>query len=61
MVINKDTMKKINFGDIRYSDFTKHNDSKRREAYLNRAYNIRGEWMDNEYSPNNLAIAILWS
>ena len=30
MVINKDTMKKINFGDIRYSDFTKHNDSCRR-------------------------------
>ena len=57
---NTGKMKKVHFGDIRYSDFTKHNDLKRREAYLNRAYNIRGNWMTNKYSPNNLAINLLW-
>lgn len=62
MVVNKDNMHKVNFGDIRYSDFTKkHNDIKRREAYLNRAYNIRGNWIDNKYSRNNLAINLLWN
>ena len=60
MIVNKDNMHKVNFGDLRYSDYTKHNDPKRREAYLNRAFNIRGKWMDNKYSPNNLAIALLW-
>ena len=61
MIINMDTMKKVHFGHIDYQDFTKHNDLKRREAYLNRAYNIRGKWLDNKYSPNNLAINLLWS
>ena len=61
MIINKDNMKKVHFGHIDYQDFTKHNDLKRREAYLNRAYNIRGKWMDNKYSPNNLAINLLWA
>ena len=60
MIINMDTMKKVHFGHIDYQDFTKHNDLKRREAYLNRAYNIRGKWMENKYSPNNLSIALLW-
>ena len=61
MIMNTEKMKKVHFGDIRYFDFTKHNDLNRREAYLNRAYNIRGKWMDNKYSPNNLAIALLWN
>lgn len=61
MIINKDNMKKVHFGHLDYQDFTKHNDLKRREAYLNRAYNIRGNWMNNKYSPNNLAIHLLWS
>ena len=61
MIINMDTMKKVHFGHIDYQDFTKHNDLKRREAYLNRAYNIRGKWMENKYSPNNLSIALLWN
>ncbi len=34
---------KVHFGDIRYSDFTKHNNLERREAYLRRATNLRGE------------------
>ena len=32
----------------------------RRNAYLKRATNIKGNWKDNKYSPNNLAINILW-
>jgi len=32
----------------------------RREAYLNRANNIRGNWYQDKYSPNNLAIHLLW-
>ena len=61
MIINKDNMKKIHFGDLRYFDFTTHQNLQRREAYLNRAYNIRGKWLENKYSPNNLAINLLWS
>lgn len=60
-MIYDNNMKKVHFGDIRYFDFTKHNDNNRREAYLNRAYNIRGNWKDNKYSPNLLSIAILWN
>ncbi len=50
---------KVHFGDINYSDFTKHNDLKRREAYLNRTHNLKGHWMDNKYIPNNLSINLL--
>jgi DNA adenine methylase len=33
---------------------------KRRELYRARATNIKGNWKKNKYSPNNLAINILW-
>ena len=33
---------------------------KRRKLYLGRANNVRGNWRDNKYSANNLAIHILW-
>ena len=52
--------KKVYFGANGMEDFTKHKDKKRREAYLKRASNIRGNWKQNKYSPNNLAIGILW-
>ena len=55
--INK---KLVNFGHIDYIDFTKSNDPMKRENYLRRASNIRGNWRDNPYSPNNLAIYLLW-
>ena len=48
------------FGDIRYEDFTKSNNKEKRDAYINRASNIRGNWSSNKYSPNNMALAILW-
>lgn len=52
--------KKVYFGDIRYEDYTKHMDEDRRERYLSRALNIKGDWRKNIYSPNFLAIVLLW-
>lgn len=53
--------KKVYFGAPGYEDFTKHKDEARREAYLKRASNIKGKWKQNKYSPNNLALSILWN
>lgn len=50
----------IHFGQLGYEDFTKHNDMERRERYLKRAMNIKGYWIDNQYSPNWLSIRLLW-
>ena len=33
----------------------------KRHSYLERATKIRGNWKKNKYSPNNLAIHILWN
>jgi hypothetical protein len=52
--------KMVHFGDIRYSDFTKHKNQEKRDAYISRASNIKGLWMNDKYSPNNLAIHLLW-
>ncbi len=52
--------KKVYFGAMGFEDYTKHKDEKRREAYLKRATKIKGNWKENKYSPNNLAINILW-
>ena len=50
----------INFGQIGYEDFTKHHDLKRRHNYLVRTTNMRGDWKNNLFSPNNLSRNILW-
>lgn len=50
----------VDFGDIRYQDFTKHKDLKRRERYLRRALNIKGDWAADIFSPNTLSITLLW-
>jgi hypothetical protein len=52
--------KKVYFGDIRYEDYTNHMDNERRDRYLSRALNIKGDWKNNIYSPNYLAIVLLW-
>ena len=49
---------KVSFGDPHLS--IKRDDPERRKAYRNRAENIKGNWKNNKYSPNNLAINILW-
>lgn len=50
----------VDFGQMGYEDYTKHQDDKRRQRYLNRATNMKGNWRNNKYSPNNLSIHILW-
>jgi hypothetical protein len=59
MVLDPDG-KMVHFGNINYEDFLKHADLQRRSSYISRATNIRGNWKRNKYSPNNLAINILW-
>ena len=60
MIMNDDN-KYIHFGDSRYEDFTKHQDLERLKNYLSRATKIKGNWRNNKYSPNNLAINLLWN
>ena len=59
MVINSDGTR-CHFGDINYSDFTKHQDKDRQLKYLTRANAIRGNWKNDRFSPNNLSINLLW-
>lgn len=60
MIFNPNTEKWINFGQMGYEDFTKHKDPIRRHNYLTRTANMKGNWKDNPYSPNNLSRNILW-
>ena len=60
MIYNPNTKKWVHFGQIPYEDFTKHQDPKRRENYLKRTANMRGNWKNDKYSANNLSREILW-
>lgn len=60
MIMNPKTHKYIHFGSIDYQDFTSHQDQQRRQRYLQRANNIRGDWKHDKYSPNYLSIHLLW-
>ena len=60
MVFNPNTKKWVYFGAMGYEDYTLHNDDERRKNYLKRSANIRGNWKDDPYSPNNLSRNILW-
>lgn len=60
MVISPDD-KIVHFGAFGMEDYTKHQDEKRRKNYLARATNIKGDWKNNKYSPNNLALHLLWN
>jgi len=59
-IYNPYTKKLVSFGHIDYEDYTYHNNEERRINYLKRASNIHGNWYDDPYSPNNLAINLLW-
>jgi len=50
----------VHFGQMNFEDFTKHSDKQRQRKYLKRAMNIRGNWFQDAYSPNMLAINLLW-
>jgi hypothetical protein len=60
MVINPSNLKWTHFGDVKYEDFLKHNDENRRQRYRARAEKIKGNWENDKYSANNLALEILW-
>ena len=60
MIMNDDN-KYIHFGDLRYQDYTKHQDKERLKRYLDRATKIKGNWNKDKYSPNNLSINLLWN
>ena len=60
MIMNDDH-KYIHFGDLRYEDFTKHQDLNRLKNYLSRATKIKGNWKKDKYSQKNLAINLLWN
>jgi hypothetical protein len=59
--------KKVRFGNSLYKDYhlyklvDKETAEKHRKAYLARATKIKGDWKADKYSPNNLAIHILWN
>jgi hypothetical protein len=50
----------VHFGQMGYEDFTKHKNKTRRKNYLTRARSIKGNWKQDKYSANNLAIHLLW-
>lgn len=53
--------RQVNFGNADYESYDAHMDKQRRARYLARARAIKGKWKDDPYSPNSLAIRILWS
>jgi hypothetical protein len=59
-IIDPETEKFIHFGHIDYEDFTHHKNLVRRNNYLRRTANIKGDWKTNEYSPNWLSRNIIW-
>jgi len=59
MILTPDD-KRVHFGQIGYEDYTKHGNDQRRQNYLKRTENIRGDWKENKYSPNNLSRNVLW-
>lgn len=60
MIMDPIKNKMIYFGEIGFQDFLKHKNSTRRDNYLKRTANMKGDWKDNKYSANNLSRNILW-
>ena len=56
----------VKFGRVGYNDFilwssiNPNEAMEKRKNYLARATKIKGDWKSNKFSPNNLAISILW-
>lgn len=59
-MIQNDRGRWVHFGAIQYEDYTKHKDRTRRKSYLARSTHIRGKWRRDKFSPNRLAISLLW-
>lgn len=59
--------RRVHFGAVGSGDFLLHSlegnkklADEKRDSYLARALKIKGKWRDDRYSPNMLAIQILW-
>jgi hypothetical protein len=59
-MIEKPDGKVVYFGQMGFEDFTKHKDQERRQRYLRRTENMRGNWRNDPYSANNLSRNLLW-
>ena len=56
MIFDEDG-KKLHFGDLRFSDYTKHKDKKRRESFRNR----NKRWANaDKFTPAHLSYYLLW-
>ena len=58
----------VHFGAMGYIDYTKYvqlynleTANKHRTKFLKRALKIRGNWINNQYSPNYLSMLLLWN
>jgi hypothetical protein len=66
MILDTNTNKYIHFGSLNHLDYTKYIQygleiaNEHRSRYLKRALKIRGDWKENEYSPNNPSLYLLW-
>ena len=68
MIYNPITNKFVHFGAMGYLDYTKYAQlydletaNKHRTKYLKRALKIKGNWINNQYSPNYLSMLLLWN
>lgn len=63
MVFDPNTENWVHFGQFNppMEDFTKHQDEDRRQRYLARATNIKGDWKNDKYSPNQMSLRLLWN
>ena len=60
MIKNPYTDEMIHFGDIRYKDYTKTLDEDKRKLYRARFGSMKGDFVQDPYSPYNLSLNILW-
>lgn len=67
LMILTDDGRKMRFGSVGNGDFILHTFEnkdkglKERQKYLARATKIKGNWRDDKFSANNLALKILWN
>lgn len=66
LMLTTDDGRVVKFGAVGMGDFILHSSRgkaeglKAQKAYLARATKIKGDWKSDKFSPNNLAINILW-
>lgn len=63
MILDPNTNKYVHFGSIFYEDFLKHKDIDRQMRYIKRFQNLldsNNKSLNNQYSPYNLSLYILW-